>query len=120
MAPNERSLENLKKGRRFKKGPQGLDENKSRGQMNRSRNMNILATARTLFESAEILPKLIDNIGEQVDEGQNKDALTLLNIIKEPEKQQIEIDGEAKVVHFKKADLDRALQGIQNLIGGDE
>lgn len=89
-------IDNLK-GHKFPKAPQGLDDKKSKGQINLAKNNNIICTARTLFEASEILPELINNIQEEVQNGLNKNALELLKIIKEPEQQNIKIDGGAVV-----------------------
>ena len=97
MAPNKRSLENLKKGKRFSKAPQGLDEKKSEGQIERAKNTNLLCSARTLFQNADILPDLIANVKQEVLNGNNKNAIDLLKVIKEPEAQDINLNGGIEV-----------------------
>ena len=76
-------------GNRFPEGDQGLNEAKSQGQIKRSKSINILYTTRTLFANADILPELIDNIKIEVKNGNNKNALELLKVIKEPEEQKV-------------------------------
>lgn len=77
------------KNTRFKKAPQGLDEAKSKGQVERAKKTNLLCTARTLFENANILPDLVDNLKEEVQEGETKNAIKFFDVIKEPEKQEL-------------------------------
>ena len=79
--------------RKFKKSPQGLDEAKSKGQVQRSKNNNLVCSARTLFDNAEILPQLIDNIKAEVEQGINKNAIDLLKVIKEPDTQDLHLSG---------------------------
>ena len=97
MAPSKKSLENLNKRKKFPKGPQGLDEAKSKGQINLSRNKNILYTARTLFENADILPQMVDNLKKEVEEGNNKNAIDFFKAIKEPDDQNINLNGGIEV-----------------------
>ena len=97
MAPNKKSLENLKKGKRFPKAPQGLDDRKSEGQIERAKNTNLLCSARTLFQNADILPDLIANVKQEVLSGNNKNAIDLLKVIKEPEDQNINLNGGLEV-----------------------
>lgn len=77
------------KATQFKKAPQGLDEAKSNGQVELSKKTNLLCTARTLFENANILPGLVDSLKEEVQEGKTKNAIKFFDVIKEPEKQEI-------------------------------
>lgn len=86
---NEKSLKNLEKRKKFPKAPQGLDEAKSKGQVELSKKTNLLCTARTLFENANILPDLVDSLKEEVQEGETKNAIKFFDVIKEPEKQEI-------------------------------
>lgn len=86
---HENSLKNLEKRKRFPKAPQGLDEAKSNGQVELSKKTNLLCTARTLFENANILPDLVNNLKEEVQEGETKNAIKFFDVIKEPEKQEI-------------------------------
>lgn len=97
MAEKKRSrIDNLK-GNKFPKAPQGLDDKKSEGQIRLSKQNNIICTARTLFEASGILHKVIANIEEEVENGINKNAIELLKIIKEPETQNIKLDGGVEV-----------------------
>lgn len=52
---------------------------------------NLLLTTRDLVEKADILPMLVENIKEEVANGINKNALELFKLIKENEKQEVDI-----------------------------
>lgn len=89
---NENSLKNLEKRKKFPKAPQGLDEAKSKGQIELAKNTNLLCSARTMFENAEILPELVANLKEEVVNGEVKNAIKFFDVIKEAEKQELKID----------------------------
>ena len=89
---NENSLKNLEKRKKFPKAPQGLDEAKSNGQIELAKNTNLLCSARTMFENADILPELVLNLKEEVANGKVKNAIKFFDVIKEPEKQELKID----------------------------
>ena len=82
---------------KFKKAPQGLDEAKSNGQINLSKKTNITYTARTLFENANILPQIVENIKKEVEQGNNKNAIDFFKAIKEPDDQTINLNGGLEV-----------------------
>lgn len=107
---------------KFPKSPQGLDEAKSSGQIQRAKNTNLICTARTLFENADILPDLINNVKKEVENGFNKNAINLLKVIKEPEDQNINLNGE---LGFKKVYIDAETRSqtdehIDKLINGSD
>lgn len=82
----------------FSKAPQGLNEAKSGGQINLSIEKNILATLRTEIKSnTTILKDLPQGIQEEVRNGKYDNAIKLLNIIKEPEAQSINLNGGLEV-----------------------
>lgn len=93
----EKKLSEAGKKTRFTTDNQPSNESKSNGQIERSRKNNIICTARTLFESAGILDKVIENISEEVQNGNNRNAIEMLKIIKEPETQNIKLDGGVEV-----------------------
>lgn len=86
MAYNKKSLENLTK---IDNTDEKINEAKSRGQIELSKKTNLLCTARTLFENANILPELVDSLKEEIQEGKTKNAIRFFDVIKEPEKQEI-------------------------------
>lgn len=116
MTDNRRNNINNLKGHKFPKSPQGLDEEKSQGQINLAKNNNILKSARTLFEAANILPDLVDNIKEEVQSGVNKNALELLKIIKEPEEQTVKLEGQVQKVFVTKEEVEEVNKHIQDFI----
>lgn len=76
---------------------QPSQENKSKGQIERSKNKNILYSARTLFENANILPQIVENIKKEVEQGNNKNAIDFFKAIKEPDDQTINLNGGLEV-----------------------
>lgn len=107
--------------RKFPKAPQGLDEKKSAGQVNLSRKTNITYTARTLFENADILPQMVENIKEEVMNGNNKNAIDFFKAIKEPEEQVINLNGGVAVqkVFIEEATKKDADNHIDKFIDGN-
>jgi len=102
----------------FKKGPQGLDDKKSQGMIEARKQKNLIMTARTLYESADILPKLIDNIKEEVDAGLNKNAIKMFEVLKEPEEKTINLNGEVgvKKVYVTPEQRKAAIEHIHEVI----
>lgn len=86
MAYNKKSLENLNK---IDNSSDRINEAKSNGQIERSKKTNLLCTARTLFENANILPDLVDSLKEEIQDGKTKNAIRFFDVIKENEKQEI-------------------------------
>jgi len=85
------------KGHKFSKSPQNLDDKKSQGMIQARKEKNLIYTARTLYENSNILPKLIENIQNEVDNGNNKNAIELFKVIKEPEDKVINLNGDVGV-----------------------
>ncbi len=110
-------IKNFKgKTHKFPKAPQGLDEKKSQGQINLAKSNNILKSARTLFEAADILPDLVDNIKDEVQNGINKNALELLKIIKEPEEQSLKLEGQVQKIFITPEQQKNAMEHINKMI----
>lgn len=116
--PNEKSLKNLEKRKKFKKAPQGLDEAKSNGQIDLSKKTNLLCNARTLFENAQILPDLVDSLKAEVKAGETKNAIKFFDVIKEPEDKNININGglEVQKVFITQEEKQEALNHIDDFI----
>ena len=73
--------------------------------------------AETLFENRGILPKLIENINNQVDMGNNKDALDLMKLFKKNENStNINVQGVQKVF-VTQEELDAVNKHIDDIIG---
>ena len=100
----------------FKKAPQNLNENKSLGKIEQSKKKNLLYTARTLYENADILPQMIDNIKNEVNRGENKNAIELLRVIKEPEEQKINLNGQVQKVFITPEQHKEAEEHIKKMI----
>lgn len=110
---NENSLKNLEKRKKFPKAPQNLDEAKSKGQIELAKNTNLLCSARTMFENANILPDLVSNLKEEVSEGYIKNAIKFFDVIKEPESSTVVNINQA--VQVSKQDVEDAVKIINDL-----
>ena len=106
------------KGHKFDKSPQDLNDKKSQGMIEARKQKNLIMTARTLYESAEILPKLIDNIKEEVDNGLNKNAIELFKVLKEPEENTINLNGNVgvKKIYVTPEQRKNAIEHIHEVI----
>jgi len=121
MKPSKKSLENLNKRKKFPKSPQGLDEAKSNGQINLSIEKNILATLRTEIKSnTTILKDLPQGIQNEVKNGKYDNAIKLLNIIKEPEEQNINLNGglEVQKIYIEQEQKRKVDKHIDDFING--
>lgn len=119
MAKNKR-LKEIGKNTQFTTDKQPSNEAKSNGQIARSKKNNIICTARTLFEKAGILDKVMENISEEVKNGINRNAIEMLKIIKEPETQNIKLDGgvEVQKVFITKEEKNETDKHIDDIING--
>ena len=111
---NENSLKNLEKRKKFPKAPQNLDEAKSKGQVELAKNTNLLCSARTMFENANILPDLVANLKIEVSDGYVKNAIKFFDVIKESEKSDTTININ-QAVQVNKDDLNDAVKIINEL-----
>ena len=98
---------------KFSKAPQGLDEAKSKGQIELAKNTNLLCSARTMFENADILPDLVASLKEEVSNGEIKNAIKFFDVIKEPENNMIVNINQA--VQVNKQDVEDAVKIINEL-----
>lgn len=105
----------------FPKAPQGLNEKKSEGQLEASKINNILCTGRTLYYNAGILPQLVQNIKQEVQEGKNDNAIKMFGLIKENEAQNINLNGglEVQKVFIDEATKKEAQKHIKDFIEND-
>ena len=76
----------------FKKSPQGLDEAKSKGQVNLSIKKNLIETLRSRIDEWDLVDKVVSGVNSEVDNGNLKNAIELLKIAKEPDKQEVKLD----------------------------
>ena len=100
-----------KKG--FPKAPQGLDEKKSRGQINLALENNIIKTLRTRISETNILEDLVNGVAQEAKEGFYKNALKLVEIVKEPESNTVVNINQA--VQVNKKNIDEAVNIINEL-----
>lgn len=110
---NPKSLENLKKGVRLPKAPQGRNEAKSRGQINLSKERNLLQTLRTRIGETNLIENLVSGVVEETENGQYKNALKLLEIVKEPETSTVVNVNQA--VQVNKKNIEEAVKIINEL-----
>ena len=98
---------------KFQKAPQGLNEAKSKGQIELAKKTNLLCSARTMFENAEILPELVANLKEEVSNGEVKNAIKFFDVIKETENNTTVNINQA--VQVNKDDINEAVKIINEL-----
>lgn len=98
---------------KFPKAPQNLNENKSRGQISVSKERNLIKTLRTRIGETNLLENLVDGVVEETENGQYKNALKLLEIVKEPESSTTVNINQA--VQVNKEDVDEAVKIINEL-----
>lgn len=87
------SLENLKKGKKISKANQPSPEAKSQGQLNASIKRNLLETLRTNIQNINLIDEVVRGVSEEVANGNYKNAIKLIEIAKENEKQVTELQG---------------------------
>lgn len=95
---NEKSLENLKKADNFSSTNQPSPEAKSRGKIEASIKRNLLETLRSRIDEHNLIDDIVSGVVEEVQEGKYKNAIELLKIAKEPEKQEINLSGSKGLV----------------------
>ena len=102
----------------FKKPPQDMDEAKSRGQIKRRQEYNILAHIRSNIEDRNIISKTFDVIECELEAGMTKNAIEVLKIAKENEKQDINLTGgvEVQKVYITPEQQQHALEHIKKVI----
>lgn len=90
---SEASLKNLKKAKDFSKDNQPSPEAKSQGQLNASIKRNLLETLRTNIQNINLIDEVVRGVSEEVANGNYKNAIKLIEIAKENEKQVTELQG---------------------------
>ena len=90
---SEASLKNLKKAKDFSKDNQPSPEAKSQGQLNASIRRNLLETLRTNIQNINLIDEVVRGVSEEVANGNYKNAIKLIEIAKENEKQVTELQG---------------------------
>lgn len=117
---NKKSLENLKPVS-FTKDNQPTPEAKSEGQKKAAITKNIIATIRTNIEDTNLIQRIVEGVSKEVDAGNYKNGIELLKIAKEPETQNIKLDGgvEVQKVFIDKATKQAANKHIDDFIDGN-
>lgn len=95
-----------------------MDEAKSRGQIKRRQEYNILAHIRSNIEDRNIISKTFDVIECELEAGMTKNAIEVLKIAKENEKQDINLTGgvEVQKVYVTPEQQQEALEHIKKVI----
>ena len=110
MARSEKQLANLKP---IDNSSEEINRRKSEGQINLSRERNIIKTLRTRIGETNLLENLVNGVVEETENGQYKNALKLLEIVKEPENNTTVNINQA--VQVNKKDIDEAVNIINEL-----
>lgn len=112
---NEKSLKNLEKRKKFPKAPQGLNEKKSRGQVNLALENNIIKTLRTRIQETGLIENVVKGVVEETENKCYKNAIKLLEIVKEPENSNNTTVNINQAVQVNKKNLDEAINIINEL-----
>lgn len=83
---------------KFPKAPQNLNEAKSKGQINLSIKKNLIETLRSRISEQNLIDDVVHGVVEEVQNGQYKNAIKLIEIAKEPDKQEVKLDSDTKIM----------------------
>lgn len=111
MTVTKKQLANLKP---IDNSDEKINEAKSRGMINLSKERNLIKTLRTRIGETNLLENLVNGVVEETENGQYKNALKLLEIVKEPEKNDTTININ-QAVQVNKDDLNDAVKIINEL-----
>lgn len=89
---SQNSLNNLQKADNFSKENQPSPEAKSKGQIGLSIKKNLIETLRTRISEQNLIDDVVCGVVEEVQNGKYKNAIKLIDIAKEPEKQEVKLD----------------------------
>ncbi len=111
-------MANKKPSYNFEKAPQNLNEAKSKGQIKKRQEYNILAHIRSNIEDRNIISKTFDVIECELEAGMTKNAIEVLKIAKENEKQDINLTGgvEVQKVYVTPEQQKETLEHIKQVI----
>lgn len=93
---NEKSKENLNYP--IDNSSEEINRKKSEGKIKASINKNLLHTLRSRITEWDLIDKVVAGVNEEVEEGNYKNAIKLIDIAKEPEKQDINLTASKGVV----------------------
>ena len=107
--------ENLKKGKRFSSEYQPSPEAKSRGMIKANAEKNIILNLRSKLNELNTVDKVVEGVNKEIENGVYKNAIELIKIAKEPEKQEIDLTNKTpQIVVASQADAD-IIKNIQNV-----
>lgn len=89
MSYNEKSKENLNYP--IDNSSEEINQKKSDGKIKSSINKNLLLTLRSRITEWDLIDKVVAGVNEEVEEGNYKNAIKLIDIAKENEKQDINL-----------------------------
>lgn len=109
------------KGHTFPKAPQGLDKEKSTGQIEARKEFNVNLTLRTLAQSYNATQIAYESAIECAQNGKPDPLIKLLGLAKEPEAQNINLNGgvEVQKVFIDEATKKEAKKHIKDFIEND-
>ena len=107
--------ENLKKGKRFSKEYQPSPEAKSEGAIKANAEKNILLNLRTKLNEFKTVDKVVEGVNKEIENGVYKNAIELLKIAKEPEKQELNLSASNPQIIVASESDKELLNKIQNV-----
>ena len=107
--------ENLKKGKRFTSEYQPSPEAKSEGAIRANAEKNILLNLRTKLNEFKTVDKVVEGVNKEIENGVYKNAIELLKIAKEPEKQEINLSASNPQIIVASESDKELLNKIQNV-----
>lgn len=110
MVQSKKQLANL---RPIDNSDEEINRRKSEGLINLSKERNLIKTLRTRIGETNLLENLVNGVVEETENGQYKNALKLLEIVKEPENNTTVNINQA--VQVNKKDIDEAVNIINEL-----
>ena len=117
---DKQRLKEVGKKTQFSKDNQPSTESKSKGQINLAKERNILQTLRTSVNGYDLTQKTVKVIAQEVANGDVRNAIKLLSIIKENEVQEIKNTGSIEVqkVFVTKEEQKEIDKSIDDVIDG--
>lgn len=110
---NPNSLKNLEKRVKFSSEHQPSPEVRSQCKINLAKEKNIIKTLRTRIGETNLLEDLVKGVASETENGEFRNALKLLEIVKEPESNTTVNINQA--VQVNKKDIDEAVNIINEL-----
>ena len=119
MSYNEISKKNL---RPIDNSSEAINNAKSRGKINASIKRNLLETLRTRIDEQNLIDDVVAGVVEEVQNGIYKNAIKLIDIAKEPEAQNINLNGgvEVQKVYIDKDTKEVYKKHIHDFINGTD